>query len=82
MSRLGLLGLFALALWLRLWGLAQGYPDFYGHVDEIGVAASIWNFFRATVNRNWLINVGYPAMQKCCNFLVTQEKTKNTVNRT
>ena len=46
MSRLGLLGLFALALWLRLWGLAQGYPDFYGHVDEIGVAASIWNFFR------------------------------------
>ena len=47
MSRLGLLGLFALALWLRLWGLAQGYPDFYGHVDEIGVAASIWNFFRA-----------------------------------
>ena len=47
MSRLGFLGLFALALWLRLWGLAQGYPDFYGHVDEIGVAASIWNFFRA-----------------------------------
>ena len=32
---------------LRLWGLGQGYPDFYGHVDEIGVAASIWNFFRS-----------------------------------
>ena len=47
MLRLGLLGLFVFALWLRLWGLEQGYPDFYGHVDEIGVAASIWNFFRA-----------------------------------
>jgi len=35
------------ALVLRLWGLEQGAPDFYGHVDEIGVAASIWNFFRA-----------------------------------
>ena len=46
MPRVGLLGFFALALWLRLWGVAQGYPDFYGHVDEIGVAASIWNFFR------------------------------------
>ena len=34
------------ALVLRLWGLEQGAPDFYGHVDEIGVAASIWNFFR------------------------------------
>ena len=32
---------------LRLWGVHQGYPDFYGHVDEVGVAASIWNFFRA-----------------------------------
>lgn len=32
---------------LGLWGTAQGYPDFYGHIDEIGVAASIWNFFRA-----------------------------------
>lgn len=32
---------------LRLWGISQGYPEFYGHVDEIGVAASIWNFFRA-----------------------------------
>ena len=30
----------------RLLGSSQGYPDFYGHVDEIGVAASIWNFFR------------------------------------
>ena len=44
---LGLLGLFAFALALRLWGFAQGYPDFYGHVDEIGVAASVWNYFRA-----------------------------------
>jgi len=34
------------SLVLRLWGLQQGAPDFYGHVDEIGVAASIWNFFR------------------------------------
>lgn len=38
--------LLALALLLRLWGMGQGYPDFYGHVDEVGVAASIWNFFR------------------------------------
>jgi len=44
---LALLGIFALTLILRLWGFAQGYPGFYGHVDEIGVAASIWNFFRA-----------------------------------
>ena len=35
------------ALVLRLCGNTQGYPDYYGHVDEIGVAASIWNFFRA-----------------------------------
>jgi hypothetical protein len=42
-----LLPVLAVALLLRLWGLAQGYPDFYGHVDEIGVAASIWNFFRS-----------------------------------
>ena len=32
---------------MRLWGIGQGYPDFYGHVDEVGVAASIWNFFRS-----------------------------------
>ena len=32
---------------IRLWGMEQGYPGFYGHVDEIGVAASIWNFFRS-----------------------------------
>lgn len=46
----------SIALWcvlsgglaLRLWGIGQGYPEFYGHVDEIGVAASIWNFFRAS----------------------------------
>lgn len=25
----------------------QGYPEFCCHVDEVGVAASIWNFFRA-----------------------------------
>lgn len=37
----------AVAVLLRFWGITQGYPDFYGHVDEIGVAASIWNFFRA-----------------------------------
>ena len=24
----------------------QGYPEFYGPVDETGVAASMWNFFR------------------------------------
>ena len=47
MRGLALLGIFALTLILRLWGFAQGYPGFYGHVDEIGVAASIWNFFRA-----------------------------------
>lgn len=35
------------ALLLRLAGMAQGYPEFYGHVDEIGVAASIWNFYRS-----------------------------------
>ena len=39
--------LLAVAFVLRLWGLLQGYPDFYGHVDEVGVAASIWNFFRS-----------------------------------
>jgi 4-amino-4-deoxy-L-arabinose transferase-like glycosyltransferase len=44
---LGLPALLAGALVLRLWGLSQGYPEFYGHIDEIGVAASIWNFFRA-----------------------------------
>ncbi len=44
---LALLSLLALGLVLRLWGMGQGYPEFYGHVDEIGVAASIWNFFRA-----------------------------------
>ena len=38
--------LLGLALVVRLWGIKQGYPDLYGHVDEIGVAASIWNFFR------------------------------------
>ena len=47
MHYLGLLALLAGGLILRLWGLEQGYPDFYGHVDEVGVAASIWNFFRA-----------------------------------
>jgi hypothetical protein len=26
---LGFLGLFSLALALRLWGFAQGYPDFF-----------------------------------------------------
>lgn len=41
-----LLLLLACALGLRLWGMQQGYPNFYGHVDEVGVAASIWNFFR------------------------------------
>jgi hypothetical protein len=40
------LAVLCVALLLRLWGLGQGYPEFYGHVDEIGVAASIWNFFR------------------------------------
>lgn len=39
--------LLCLALWLRAWGLDQGYPAMYGHVDEVGVAASIWNFYRA-----------------------------------
>lgn len=41
-----LAALLALALLLRCWGAAQGYPEFYGHVDEIGVAASVWHFFR------------------------------------
>ena len=42
-----LLGILLGGLAVRSWGIGQGYPDFYGHVDEIGVAASIWNFFRA-----------------------------------
>lgn len=45
--KIGLFALLAGGLVLRLWGISQGYPEFYGHVDEIGVAASIWNFFRA-----------------------------------
>lgn len=44
---LALLALLGLSLALRLWGITQGYPEFYGHVDEVGVAASIWNFFRS-----------------------------------
>ena len=47
MQGLALCGLFTATLFLRLWGFEQGYPDFYGHVDEIGVAASVWNYFRA-----------------------------------
>lgn len=43
----GLAIVLAGGLGARLWGIGQGYPEFYGHVDEIGVAASIWNFFRA-----------------------------------
>ena len=43
----GLSLLLLAALGLRLWGVEQGYPEMYGHVDEVGVAASIWNFFRA-----------------------------------
>jgi 4-amino-4-deoxy-L-arabinose transferase-like glycosyltransferase len=39
----GLLGAFL----LRIWGFQQGYPEFYGHVDEVGVAASVWNFYRS-----------------------------------
>lgn len=31
----------AMVFGLRVWGLQQGYPDFYGHVDEVGVTASI-----------------------------------------
>jgi 4-amino-4-deoxy-L-arabinose transferase-like glycosyltransferase len=45
--KLALCALLAGGLALRLWGIGQGYPEFYGHVDELGVAASIWNFFRA-----------------------------------
>jgi hypothetical protein len=45
-ARTLLVACLATALGLRIWGMGQGYPDFYGHVDEIGVAASIWNFFR------------------------------------
>ena len=37
----------AVGLFLRLWGTKQGYPGYYGHVDEIGVMASVWNFFRS-----------------------------------
>ena len=43
---IGVAACVASAMALRVWGIGQGYPDFYGHVDEIGVAASIWNFFR------------------------------------
>ena len=43
----GVSGIFlSCAFAIRFVGGAQGYPDFYGHVDEIGVSASIWNFFR------------------------------------
>ncbi len=42
----GASGTFLVALFLWLWGFEQGYPDFYGQVDEIGVAASVWNYFR------------------------------------
>lgn len=45
--RIALALLLLCGLVLRLWGTSQGYPEFYGHVDEIGVAASIWNFFRS-----------------------------------
>ena len=43
---MSLVAILLAALGLRLAALGQGYPEFYGHVDEIGVAASIWNFFR------------------------------------
>ena len=42
----GVAELFLAALFLRLCGFHQGYPDFYGYVHEIGVLASGWNFFR------------------------------------
>ncbi len=45
-SRVQVGAILAVGAGLRLIGMKQGYPDFYGHVDEIGVAASIWNFFR------------------------------------
>lgn len=41
-----LVAILCVSLLLRLLGSQQGYPEFYGHVDEIGVAASIWGFFR------------------------------------
>jgi len=44
---IALAGILAVAFGVRVWGLQQGYPDLYGHVDEVGVAASIWNFFRS-----------------------------------
>ncbi len=50
----------AVALIWRGLGLLQGYPDFYGHVDEIGVAASIWNFFREATLRP--TEFTYPAL--------------------
>lgn len=43
------------------------------------LAVHIWNLFRATVDRNWLINTGYPAMRRSCDFLTTQRRTNNTV---
>ena len=52
--------LLGLAFILRVWGTGQGYPDFYGHVDEVGVAASIWNFFRSGTLRP--TEFTYPAL--------------------
>ena len=60
MRRVGLGGLFIVALLMRLWGIEQGYPDFYGHVDEIGVAGSVWNYFRAWTLRP--TEFTYPAL--------------------
>jgi 4-amino-4-deoxy-L-arabinose transferase-like glycosyltransferase len=54
-----------MALGLRLWGFLQGYPEFYGHVDEIGVAASTWNFFRSATLKP--TEFTYPA---CYSYLV------------
>ncbi|MFH1569760.1 MAG: glycosyltransferase family 39 protein, partial [Gemmatimonadota bacterium] len=45
---------------VRLLGLYQGYPELYGHVDETGVAASVWNFFRAGTLRP--TEFTYPAL--------------------
>lgn len=53
--------------------------DTYFIYSTAMLAVHIWNLFRVTVDRNWLINTGYPAMRRSCDFLITQKRTHNTV---
>lgn len=53
--------------------------DTYFIYSTAMLAVHIWNLFRVTVDRNWLINTGYPAIRRSCEFLITQRRTNNTV---